>query len=317
MKTHFFPAAGLLAALALAFFAPVPAAPADETAPQDGELELSQAALENQSAPENETSEENADTLFPEMQRGGSGWKFTADDNSGDSAYTVGKDWDGLNGGTGFKAWESVGADPRPGSRIIETNGGWTMQADDSGPSVVVMKREFGETAGDGLVEGEINVTAWGYADEVGDFTGFALYDGDSEVFRWGLGVSDDDFDVFKYSTDGGTTYEILKDGYPADGAAYTLTWTSLGAETTLTLSESHYFPEGRTIMLDHSIRVTAIAALLEEGGVCLEPGDGTAMTFDDLSVRGNPASTPSVPEPATLSLLIPGLALLFRRRPR
>lgn len=323
-KTPFLPAAILPAALLLASATTAPALTdgmARAAAAEMLELDRALAALD---AAEEATAQRGADTLSRSAEgeaaanRGdGADWTFEARDESAN--YTAGTDWNGQNGGSGFEAWESTGPD-EPADRTVSataTSAGLYMQAKED-PGVIVMKREFGETAGAGLVEGTASVKAWGYADESDDFVGFALYDGNSEIFRWGLGLTEglEGEDVFKYSTDGGLSYVSLFYGYPADGPDYTLTWASLGTGTTLTLSEASYFPEGRTVTLDHPVHVTAIAAVLEEGGIESGGGNGTEMTFDNLSVRGKPdPSPPSVPEPATSALLLSGLAALFLRR--
>ena len=237
----------------------------------------------------------------------GDAWEFEAADSSAN--YPVGTDWNGANGGSGFKAWESTGDEPA--ARTVAADGGFYLQAADSGQSAIVMRRELDTAAG--LQEGSLSVTSWGYADEPGDFVGFAIYGSDVEIFRWGLGLDGEGVSVFKYSTDGGNSYTVVAEGYPAAGADFSLTWSSLGGTMSLVWSEASYFPDGVAVTLAVDLPVTAVAAVLEEGGVHSAGGNGTEMTVDNQSVKGTPV--PSVPEPGTLGLLLSGLAALALRR--
>jgi hypothetical protein len=239
------------------------------------------------------------------------GWTFAAADSS--SNYPAGTDWNGGNGGSGFKAWESTGDEPA--SRTVAANGGFYLQAKDPGESAIVMRRDL-DTA-TGLVEGTLSVTSWGYADEAGDFVGFAIYGSDVELFRWGLGMNEDGVSVFKYSTDGGGRYVTVMEGYPTPEADWSLTWRSLGGAMSVVWGEASYdFPEGASsVTLASGAPVTAVAAVLEEGGLYSADRNGTELVFDNLSVGGNPPAS-SVPEPAASALLLSGLAALaFRRR--
>lgn len=328
MKTAFPPKVGAACLFAAIVLAPAPAALAltdDMAVSAAAGMQETEQGFPAWDAGEEATAMRGADDLsrFAEDgvpddggDDGGSGWEFEAADSSAN--YPAGTDWNGANGGSGFEAWTSVGDEP--GSRTVAADGGFYLQAADPGQSAVVMRRELDTAAG--LEEGTLSVKSWGYADEPGDFVGFAIYGSDVEIFRWGLGMEDgedgeDVIAVFKYSTDGGGTYTVVREGYPASGADFSLTWSSLDGGMSLVWSERTYFPGGHAVTLETAAPVTAIAAVLEEGGLYSADHDGTELVFDNLSVGGNPPSS-SVPEPAASALLLSGLAaLLLRRRAR
>ena len=178
------------------------------------------------------------------------------------------------------------------------------------------------------LESGRFAVTEWGVADEPGDFLGFAVYgssDGaaGSELFRWGVRLSTiegmaDPVTAFMCSTNGGSSYQFITDGYPPAGVDYSLTWAQLGGTMHFTLSaadegtENYRFSD-HTVDVPTTAQVMSIAAVLTESGLETHGGvDGSEMTFDNMSVTGIERA---VPEPGVLGVLAAGAAALCRRK--
>jgi hypothetical protein len=165
------------------------------------------------------------------------------------------------------------------------------------------------------LVGGELTVHSWN--DFGVDFLGFAVYGGGNgqasgELFRWGLGmetVSAGDPGVgYVCSTDGGTTYSLLSDESSSGYTDYSLTWALLDEGLSFTVAASDQ--SGAAMFAPASFFVSASSV----SSVAVVATGDKRIAFDDLRVVGTPAS--SVPEPATLSLLLLGTALLASRRP-
>lgn len=259
------------------------------------------------------------------------GASFVAVDTSAAEVYKEGEmDWLGKDGGIGFGAWQAKG--DTTVTRSLDASGGFYMKAGaDGGEIAMIRSLETAEGVPVSLESGQFTVREWGVADEAGDFLGFAVYgssdgtDG-SELIRWGVRLATIEgkpkpVSSFEYSTDGGTTYKFIKDGYPTSGGVdYTLTWAQLGGTMHFTLSAadigtgSDRFSD-YTVDVETSSYVMAIAAVLTESGQETAGGlDGSEMTFDNPSVTGK-EPTPAVPEPGVLGLLAAGAAALFRRK--
>ena len=251
----------------------------------------------------------------------GGGWTGKATDDSGNDVYTKGKDWMGLNGGEGFGAWRAGSGSATPAVRTISDDGGFHVQANEQSGELA-MVRDLNTDLG--LTSGTFKVTVWGAdggADEAGDFSGFAVYGAnDSELFRWGFRLADGEnepFATFSYSLNGGDSYTVIQEGYPASGVDYTLTWGVVGGVTQFTLAavaedESGVYFDDCVVSLESSAQVMAIAALLTESGSYAAGGNGSEMIFDNLRVTG---VEPAVPEPGVLGFLAAGAAALFRRK--
>ncbi len=262
---------------------------------------------------------------------------FSAGDDAAN--YTVGADWLGGTGGTGFEdAWHLKSGSAIPasdgghhiansGNQEDSANNRFNLQSAGEPESTIVAMRDLQTT--EGLVSGTFKVTGWGQGDEPGDFVGFAVYGAnESELFRWGATINEewDPSETFSYSTDGGRSYNVITaTGYRPGGYDYTLTWALLGETMTFELraadtgTEAYFIgsaEDGYPVSIETTDRVMAIAAVLTESGDHAEGGDGTEMRFDNIIVTGHdPGITPAVPEPGTLGLLAAGLAALLGRR--